>query len=143
MKKIIYIIVFLTALCFGSCLNAKAQSEISLPRDVAEKALKSLELQPKLETENAELRKLVRELQEAKQTSCSIAITAVKEDLTFWHQKFLEAPIDTQKEVKKTLGQRRKEGSLIIQKQCGLNPAPSWWKELLRYAPIAAAVLVK
>ena len=143
MKKLIYILIFAMAFLLGTCHYVYAQNDILIPRDVAEKALKALELVPKLENQIVELNKLVKDLESSKQTVCSVSIQSATNDLILWHQKFESATSETRKEVGKTLKQRRKLAERSIKAQCNIPNNKSLFEYVLQYAPIAVAIFLK
>jgi hypothetical protein len=141
MKKLFYILIFAIAFTLGSVNFAYCQ-EISLSRESAEKALRALELVPKLENQVVELNKLVKELEQSKLTPCVIAINSFSDVM-------LKLPMpssDNSKAENKAIFQLRKQTHDIlkrsIQAECKWQ-SNSIWKELLKIAPIAAAILLK
>jgi hypothetical protein len=141
MKKLLLLTILLTILA----LSGKAQ-DVSLPRDVAESALKALELVPQLETRITTLEKVNKELNEAKQTPCTIAQEKVKQDLTYWLNQYqVKSSKSTvgssEKELRKILKFTRKNGQRAIQAQCGFNHKSVWsnvWDGVKTAAPFAA-----
>lgn len=144
MKKLfINLVIFINLAFLLTATNFAQNSEISLPRDVAEKALKSIELVPKLEAENSALRKQVAELESAKLTPCQILINNFSDIM-------LKLPMpasDNSKAENKAIFQLRKQTHDIlrrsIQAECKWQPSNSIWKELLKIAPIAGVILFK
>lgn len=117
--------------------------EISLPRDVAEKALKAIELVPKLEAENEQLKKLVSELESAKLTPCVIAINNFSEAMN----KLPMPSADNSKIANKEIIRFRKQTHELlkrsVQSQCNWQDSPKWYLDILKLTPIALAVLLK
>lgn len=121
MKKII--LTALLFLIFGAINKANSQ-DITLPRDVAETALKSLELVPVYETKIKALENLVTELKASQKTPCSIAIDTVKNTLI--QIEYLDTSKLSQEDAKevrkmrkKTYSFLKKNSSNLLQSQCG------------------------
>jgi hypothetical protein len=143
MKALLYVLIFAIALLLGTCRFSMAQDEIALPRDVAEKSLKALELVPKLENEIVELKKLVKELESQKHTPCSIAIADAERLIVAIP---LGEPTDTKGITKARKEQRKLVKTLIlnsVKSQCNWQNSPKWYFELLKLSPIAAAIVFK
>lgn len=105
-------------LIFIFAFSVSAQ-DVSLPRDVAEKALEALELRPAFETRIATLEKVNKELEAAKMTPCTIAAEKVKQDYVFWLKDFDAASPAKQKQIVKMLKMTRKQGRKMLGSQCG------------------------
>jgi ABC-type xylose transport system substrate-binding protein len=144
MKKLFYILILFVGLnlVIGLTVTNSFGQTIELPRESAEKALRALETLPKVEAENVELKKLVKEMESAKLTPCAILINNFSDVM-------LKLPMpssDSSKAENKAIFQLRKQTHDIlkrsIQAECKWQ-SNSIWKELLKIAPIAAAILLK
>jgi hypothetical protein len=136
MKKAIYISLFI----FLFCVSALAQ-DVSLPRDVAEKALEALELRPALETRITTLEKVNKELTEAKQTPCTITAEKVKQDYVFWLNGYDTASPEKRKQIDRMLKFVRKSGRKSVAAQCGYKTSSvlsQVWDGVKNVAPFAA-----
>jgi len=143
MKRILLFLLLAMICTFGTCNYSFAQESITLDRQTAESALKAIELVPKLEAEIVELKKLNKELELQKTTPCSISIRDAERLIVAIP---LGEPDDT-KAVIKARGEQRKLVKMLIintvKSQCNWQSPEPFWKTLLKYAPIAAAVLLK
>lgn len=141
MKKLISIVFFI--LIGTICTYSQ---DVSLPRDVAEKALKAIELIPALEAENEALRNQVQKLKDSQQTPCSIAINAIKNNLLLLenintNNLSERDAIYVLKMRKKTYNLFRKSSNKILQSQCNYKDENKLNQILLNLIPLSVLFL--
>ncbi len=143
-KKILFIIILSISFVLGSCTPVYAQNgDISLPRETAGSALKALKLVPALESEITELKKLVKELEAQKVTPCSVALADAE-------RLIVAIPFGEPTDTKAMQSARKEQRKLVktlivnsVKSQCQWRDSPKWYLELLKFAPLAGAILLK
>jgi uncharacterized coiled-coil protein SlyX len=140
-RNLLFLILF-----FACVATANAQDDITIPRDIAEKALTSLRLVPELEAKIKEQNTLIETLKAAQVTPCSIAVKTTSDDLAAWLNRFENAKTENRKEYQAILRLKRKESSATVARQCdlpnnktGLNLA---WQTLKDFAPVAISLAI-
>lgn len=116
--------------------------DITLPRDVAEKALTALELVPAYEIKIKALETTVAELKAQQKTPCSIAVDTVKGTLLQFElldtsKLSKEDAKQTRKLRKKTYDFLKKNSSNILQSQCGYVTQNKWELLLKQLVPLS------
>lgn len=137
MKKILLILTFL----FIFSVNNYSQ-DITLPRDVAEKALTALELVPAYEVKIKALEVTVSELKAQQKTPCSIAMDTIKGNLLQF--EILDTSKLSEKDAKqvrklraKTYDFLKKKSSKVLQSQCGYVEQNKWELVLKQLLPLS------
>ena len=122
--------LYLVPIMFLLALTAAAQEEVSLPRDVAEKALKALELVPVLEDKIEKLETEITELERAKLTPCTIAQEKVKNDLVFWLDRYAAAGEAERPQIEKVIRDLRRTSKKLLAAQCDYAERSDFMKTL-------------
>ncbi|HRH46566.1 MAG TPA: hypothetical protein PKY82_33290 [Pyrinomonadaceae bacterium] len=137
LKKHLLVAIFIQFILVCSVF---AQSEA----DIANQRLdKTLTLLQQRDQEIADLKKLVIKLEESKLTPCVVAINSFSDS-------YLKLPLpsaDNSNAENKEIIKLRKQMSEIwkksVQAQCNWKDSPKWYLEILKYSPIALAILLK
>lgn len=140
MKNLLFISIISLVLFFGVS-NVYSQ-DITLPRDVAETALKAMELVPAYENKIKALEVTVSELKAQQKTPCSIAMESVKGTLLQFELLDTSklSPEDAKQARKlreKTYGFLKKNSSRVLQSQCGYTVQNKWEMVLKQLLPLS------
>lgn len=140
MKTLIFtLFLFLSTITYGQ--------DISLPRDVAEKALKAIEIVPALQLENENLKNEISVLKASQQTPCSLAINSITKNLL--NLENINTSKLTKKDAKyvrkmrdKTYKFLKNNSNNILQSQCNYKEKDKLQDFLKLVLPLSLLLLI-